>query len=279
MTATALQPATDTQPFRLAYGQLNVTSIRPSPGSQLWFARPLPRPDARLRLFCFPHAGSGAAQFHSWAGQLPPSIELYAVRLPGRENHRAQPPFHDLIAATAALHIAITPLLDQPFAFFGHSMGALLAYELTRTLRAHSHPGPVHLFVSGRRAPNLRDHEAPIHALPTDRFISEMTRRYGPSATSLLHDLELQDMFLPVLRADFEAVERYHYVAGAPLDCPITAFGGLNDARADAASLSAWRTFTRADFRLRCLPGDHFFHHTLRDLVLEEIVGAVSRAE
>ena len=236
---------------------------------QLWFARPLARPDADVRLFCIPHAGSGAAQFHSWAAALPSSIELYAVRLPGRENRRAEPPFRDVVGAAAALGEAIAPLLDRPFAFFGHSMGALIAYELARSVP------PDWLFVSGRRAPHVPDREFPIHQLPEGAFVDAMTRRYGVSATSLLHDPELRALFVPVLRADFEAVERYQYRAAPPLDCPITAFGGLTDPRADPEGLHAWRGYTTGEFDMRLFPGDHFFHQTLRDKVVAEIARAL----
>src|SRR5262245_65647364 len=118
---------------------------------QLWVARPLARPDADVRLFCIPHAGSGAAQFHSWAATLPSSIELYGVRLPGRENRRAESPFRDVVDAASALREAIAPLLDRPFAYFGHSMGALVAYALAR--RA----APGWLFVCAARAPPVPD--------------------------------------------------------------------------------------------------------------------------
>jgi medium-chain acyl-[acyl-carrier-protein] hydrolase len=133
----------------------------------------------------------------------------------------------------------------------------------------------MHLFVSGRRAPHLPERETPMHLLPDPEFVSELARRYGPASITLLADPELRALFLPVLRADFRAVETYTYVAGQPLCCPTTAFGGLDDPRANEAELDGWRAHTRATFALHRFPGDHFFHQAARRPVLAKINAAL----
>jgi medium-chain acyl-[acyl-carrier-protein] hydrolase len=239
--------------------------------TQLWITRPVPVRSPRLRLFCFPHVGSGAAQFRAWADLLPNSVEVCAVRLPGRETRMREPALTRLSDIVAATREAMLPLLDVRFAMFGHSMGALLAFEIARSLAAAGDPVPQHLIVSARRAPYLPEPEAPMHKLDEPRFVAELARRYGPQSTLLLDDPELRALFLPVLRADFEAVETYSYVPGEKLPCPITALGGLDDARATEAELSAWRTLTRSNFTLHRFAGDHFFHQALRRQVVARI--------
>jgi medium-chain acyl-[acyl-carrier-protein] hydrolase len=155
---------------------------------------------------------------------------------------------------------ALAPLLDMPFAFFGHSMGAMISFELARLLRARRALEPAHLFISGRRAPHLPPDEPPSYGLPEPEFI-EKVRELNGTPREVLEHPELMQLLLPVLRADFEMVQTYEYEPGPPLDTPVSVFGGLLDGEVSREHLEAWRGHTRGPFRLRMLPGDHFFLH------------------
>ncbi|MFN7945823.1 MAG: thioesterase domain-containing protein [Blastocatellia bacterium] len=228
---------------------------------------------AGLRLFCFPWSGAGASVYYKWASVFPPGIELCPVQLPGRESRLTEPAFQHLEPLVEAAGNALLPYLNRPFAFFGHSMGALIGFELARWLRRHQHPGPVHLLVSGHNAPQFPGDYAPIHALPEPEFIAEL-RRLNGTPDEVLNHAELRDLIVPVLRSDFSVCETYNYTAEAPLSCPISAFGGLQDVDVSRAKLEAWREQTTGAFSMRLFPGDHFYlltarHHLLRALALE----------
>jgi medium-chain acyl-[acyl-carrier-protein] hydrolase len=235
-----------------------------------WIVRPRPNANMRLRLFCFPYAGGGASLFRKWPDSLPPTVEVCAVQLPGRENRLVEPLFDDVERAVGALVGALRPYLDRPFAFFGHSMGALLAFALARELREQRLIEPAHLFVSGRRAPQTPARFEPIHHLPEADFVAEL-RRYNGTPELILRDAELRRLFLPILRMDFALAETYTYIAEAPLACPISAFGGLQDEIVNHAELEAWAEQTRAAFSLRMLEGDHFFVNSCQELLLHAI--------
>jgi medium-chain acyl-[acyl-carrier-protein] hydrolase len=224
----------------------------------VWVIRPRPNPRAGMRLFCFPYAGGNAAIYRGWAAMLPDEVELCAVQLPGRGARLREEPFRQLEPLVAALLPALQPFLDRPFALFGHSMGSLIAFELSRALRQLRRPGPLHLFVSGRFAPQIPDPDPPCYALPTPEFVQELRRLQG-TPEEVLDSPELLELVLPLLRADFELSETYRYRPGVPLACPISAFGGAEDLEVTAEGLGAWREQTRSLFRARTLPGDHFF--------------------
>jgi len=222
---------------------------------------PAPNGTARLRLLCFPHAGGSASIFGGWHRQLPAEIELSCVQLPGRDGRRGDPPLTDFDALVAALADALRWHLDVPLVFFGHSMGALIAFELARELRRRRLPGPAHLCVSAHRAPHLsplNPGERPLHRLPDDEFIAELQRRYG-TTPELAESAELAELFLPLLRADLALCETYVFRAEAPLECSISALGGSDDRRVRRPQLAAWRQHTASAFDLRLFPGDHFF--------------------
>lgn len=221
---------------------------------------PRPNPEARLRLFCFPFAGGNAALFRGWPALLPANVEVAAVQLPGRATRFREPPFQRMEPLVEALCEALLPALDRPFAFFGHSMGALVAFELTRRLRqlASARVQPALLFVSGRGAPQLPSRIPALHALPEPQFSAELRRLEGTPAAILDH-AEMMALLTPMLRADFAVCETYVYRHEPRLTCPVSAFGGLDDATVPAEDLDAWREQTDAGFRLRQLPGKHFF--------------------
>jgi medium-chain acyl-[acyl-carrier-protein] hydrolase len=229
-----------------------------------------PNTQASLRLFCFSYAGGGALSFRSWVDSLPQTIEVCAVDLPGRGTQIKLPPFTKVEPLLEAIASALIPHLDRPFAFFGHSMGGLLSFELTRLLRRKYARSPAHLFISGRPAPQRSLKKPPIHALPELSFLEELRRLQG-TPEEVLANTELMQLLLPILRADFEVLETYLYSNESPLNCPITVFGGWRDREVDRDELEAWREQTRTTFSLYMLPGDHFFIHSAQTLLLEKI--------
>lgn len=241
-----------------------------------WVSYCKPKPQARLRLYCLPYAGGSASIFRAWQESLPGDIDVCPIQYPGRENRFREHPHKDVLALVHALGQALAPSLDRPYALFGHSMGGLVGFELARWL-AGRFTGPAHLFVSGTRAPNRADPFLPIHNLPDDQFVQALRGLNGTPET-VLQNPEQMELFSPVLRADFEAVETYTYVPGAPLACPISAFGGSHDPKVSQEDLVAWEQQTRERFRWRIIPGDHFFVNTARQSVLGAIAQDLSVA-
>lgn len=226
-----------------------------------WITRPRPNPNARLRLFCFPSAGAGASMFRSWPSFLPADIEVCPVQLPGRETRLREPAIAELDPLLEALVGMLLPELDGPFALFGHSMGALIGFELARALRREHGPQPAQLLVSGFRAPHLPDRNPAIHELPEGLFVAAL-ERYGGMASEILSNHDLMQLLIPVLRADMQLCETYRYRAETPLACPITAFCGLGDTLAGSREVEAWCQQTARGFTLHVLPGGHFFIQT-----------------
>ncbi|OHB80584.1 MAG: hypothetical protein A2W31_10510 [Planctomycetes bacterium RBG_16_64_10] len=216
------------------------------------------RPAAQLRLLCFSYAGGGASVFRTWGEHLPEQVEVTAVQLPGREDRFREQPFRHLGKLVDALTPIVAEHADIPLAFFGHSMGGLIVFELTRNLRRTRGPMPKWLFISARWAPDLPDFLPPIIDLADSELVRELQDRYGGFPSAIAADPDLQALFLPIVRADLELIKSYVYRPELPLDCPISVYGGLGDAIA-RSSLAAWRAQTTAAFRLSMLPGDHFY--------------------
>jgi medium-chain acyl-[acyl-carrier-protein] hydrolase len=239
-----------------------------APGA--WSVCVRPNPRAQLRLFCFPYAGGSASFFRTWAEGLPPSVEVHAIELPGRGTRRNEPPFTQLSLLAVALGRVLRPLMDRPFAFFGHSVGSVVAYELARLLRREGRQEPLHLFASAHRAPHLPDPHPPLSHLPRAQLIEELKRLNGTPREALAHD-ELMELVLPYLRADFGMDETYTYTEEPPLGCPLTTLGSLEDPRASRPEMEAWRRHTSARFRFRLFPGDHFYLQAARPQVLASL--------
>jgi len=244
-----------------------------------WVSRPRPNADAALRLFCFPYAGGRAAIYRSWPDFLPASVEVCAIEPPGHGARLREPPVARLDSLVERLAAAAEPYLDRPFAFFGHSLGALVAFELTRHLRRLGRPMPVHLFVSGGAPPHLgvRASVRRLHDLPEDELV-RMLRLFNGTPREVLEHAELMQIMLPVLRADFALGETHSYVPEPPLGCPIAAFGGTGDGYVNRRRLESWRDLTTGAFSLWMVPGDHFFIHT-NQLLLLTILGRELRTE
>ncbi len=237
--------------------------------SNPWIKYPRPNPRARLRLFCFPYAGGGASVFHNWPKALPPEVEVCSIQLPGRENRLQEPPLTCVSELIPLLEQAIRPVLDKPFAFFGHSLGTLISFELARRLHPRYHLN--RLFIAGYRAPQSPYPHPLLHQLSDQDFVKELQHRYQGIPKTVLQHAELIKLLLPVMRADLTMVETYTYTAGEALDCPISAFGGLQDREATRSQLAAWGEQTCRSFSLEMFPGDHFFLNSASTPLLRTI--------
>lgn len=236
-----------------------------------WLLRQKSDPNACLRLYCFPSAGMGASMYRTWAPEMPVGVEMYGVQPPGREGRLRDPAFTRMADLVDAATDALWSGLDRPFALFGHSLGALVAFEVARRLWRRGGPQPWHVIASGRRAPHLALRHPPMAHLDDTAFVAEVRRRYDGIPEEVLQHPDLMALLLPTLRADITAFEGYAYEPGEPLGCPITAYGGDDDFEARCDEVTAWRQHTRAGFRHRIFPGKHFFVQSARALVLRDL--------
>lgn len=241
-----------------------------------WITVPKANPQADLRLFCFPYAGGSSTIFRTWLDKLPANIEICPIELPGRGSKIKLAPLNRLEPIVKELALQIQSYLDKPFAFFGHSIGGILSFELTRLLSKNYGISPVNLFISAHRAPQIPDSEPPIHALPEADFIAKL-RNYNFTPNAVLEHQELMQLILPMLRADFAVGETYTYDHAPPLECPISVFGGLQDHQVTIEELEGWREQTNSYFLLNMLPGDHFFINYSHSLLLEQISEILKR--
>jgi medium-chain acyl-[acyl-carrier-protein] hydrolase len=223
-----------------------------------WFDKTFVNEKSVARMFCFPHAGGSSHSFYGWNQKFPPDIELCPIQLPGRGKRITEQPSREMDYLAISIGDAMIPLLDKPFMFFGHSMGCLLAFEVARYLRSRHGRQPAHLFVSGRGAPDIGLRRTTMHDLPDDEFIRRLHDFNGTPA-ELLQNPEITQLFIPVLRADFEIAEKYRFKDGEPLECQITAFGGHGDIGVKHEDLKAWANHTKGQFSVHMFPGDHFF--------------------
>ncbi|WBS03483.1 alpha/beta fold hydrolase [Pseudoduganella sp. SL102] len=204
-----------------------------------WFTHfSRPAPHAGARLLCLPSSGGGSTLYRPWLGGLE-DVELQAALLPGRERRMLEAPVQTMAAMVDGLVPAVTALADRPYFLFGHSMGALIAFELTRALVARAVPLPRRLFVSAFRAPDMPNPKRDLHALPDDEFIDAL-RDYGGTPEAVLRHRETMDAMLPMLRADFRMHETYRYHAARPLPVPITALAGRADDAVPASQMAGW---------------------------------------
>ena len=227
-----------------------------------WLRRYHPAPEAPMRLVYFPHAGGAANSSFQLSAALPPVAEVVSVQYPGRHDRFGEPCIDSLSALADEIPQWLDALDDKPMAFFGHSMGSILAYEVTRRLQAEdpspaAGPTPTHLFVSGRRAPTIFREER-VHLRDDDGLVDDLRALQGTD-DSVFDDPEVMRLVLPAVRADYRAVETYAYEPGPLLTCPMTAVIGDSDPRVDRAEAEAWRQQTTGEFSLRVFPGGHFY--------------------
>jgi medium-chain acyl-[acyl-carrier-protein] hydrolase len=258
-------------------GLMRAPRLAPLTTSGGWGVRWVPSDCPRVRLFCVPHAGGGASVFRRWAQELAPEIEVVAVRLPGRESRFGQPAMRHVDDVVPALVRDLEPLVDRPVAWFGHSMGGVIAFEACRLLRRLGLGGELRrLVVAAARAPHLPRRDRPVHQASTPDFL-ERLRQLGGVQQELMQDGAAMALLLPTLRADFALAETYCCRPEPPLDCPISSYGGTADAFAVEEDVVAWAVHSRSPGRIRMLPGGHFFPHEgpvrLAPLVAADLLG------
>ncbi len=228
-----------------------------------------------IQLFCFPYAGASAAVYARWKRRLPDWIELSPVELPGRGRRMAEPLCTTLPELLAAVAQQVQPRLGQPYALFGHSLGALLAFELALQLSRQQAPPPLQVFASGAHAPSRRDTER-FARLHTDAELREELTRLQGTPACVLENAELMALTLPILRADFQVAGGHCCQAGACIRAPLHVLAGTEDSTTPE-TLNAWREHTRGEFLLSMLPGGHFFLQSREAELLQLVERTLSR--
>lgn len=243
--------------------------------NSVWIRRFHPTPDPSPRLVCFPHAGGAATYFFPVSRSLAPDIEVLAVQYPGRQDRRTEQPLDSIADLADIITEQLQGWLNRPLAFFGHSMGATLAFEVARRLERQGHH-PIALFASGRRAPSQTRDEH-YHTLPDDQLLAEIRSLSGTDA-GLLNDDEIIRMILPAVRADYRAAETYRYPPGTDLSCPVHALTGDADPKVTVEETVAWQEHTSAACQLHVYPGAHFYLNDHVSEVLAVISNQLLRA-
>jgi surfactin synthase thioesterase subunit len=229
---------------------------------------------AGVRLYCFPHAGGAASAYVPLSRRLSPDVEVLAVQYPGRQDRRLEPPVTAITELADHIAWQLRPAASAgPYALFGHSMGALLAYETARRLRQWSAPGPVRLFLSGRGAPTRQP--SAHDQVTDDTGLRAAIRRLGATDTRMLDDPELAAMVMPALRADYQALASYVWRPGPPLDHPLTVLVGDRDPVVTTEEARAWCSRFTGDFDFRVLPGGHFYLDQKTDEVARVVTAAL----
>lgn len=236
--------------------------------TELWFNTFKPNPQAKLRLFCFPYAGGGSSAFVEWPAHLGRDIEVIGVQPPGRGNRFMETPIASLRRMVSELAESIAPLLGKPFAFFGHSNGALICFELARTLASRGLTGALrHIFISGNPAPQIRKFETVLHVLD-DTQLREKLRELRGTPEEILQNADLLELLLPLLRADFAVAETHRFERGPLLASDLTLLGGRQDHAISREDLLAWAELFLGTVDTHMFDGGHFFIHEQRADVL-----------
>ncbi|MCP3822752.1 alpha/beta fold hydrolase [Streptomyces sp. A3M-1-3] len=222
-----------------------------------WFRRFGPAPHGDVQLFCFPHAGGAASTYVQLSRRLAPAVDVLAVQYPGRQDRRLEPAIEDIPRLADLITAEILPHTARPYAFFGHSMGAVLAYETARRVQARSAPGPLRTFLSGRSAPDPRPN--PHDVMADDTAILAAIRRLGGTGAAVLQDPELVAMIMPALRSDYRALASYAWQPGAPVDTPLTVLVGDADPVVPIEETTGWREHFAGEVELNVFPGGHFY--------------------
>ncbi|MBN2419957.1 MAG: thioesterase [Deltaproteobacteria bacterium] len=246
--------------------------------STKWITCPKKQPDAKMRLFCFPYAGGGTSVFYNWPHNITTDIEVCMIKMAGREVRFNEPPYRRIPKLVEDLAPAILPFLDKPFLFFGHSLGAHISFYLTHHLRRYNLPCPMHMFISGARAPHLTE-PAPdaLHYRMEDKKFIDKLIKLGGMSDEVLRDKEILNIVLPILRADIELLNTMEYTDEEPLSCGITVFCGEFDKRVSREDAEAWSRHTNHDFRLTMIAGKHLFINTHQAQIIELINQEVAK--
>jgi medium-chain acyl-[acyl-carrier-protein] hydrolase len=241
-----------------------------------WLVVHHPIRSPRLRLFCIPYAGAGAGIYRNWTPHLPPGVELLAIQLPARGARFGEPVVTALDELVRQIHAAIAPELSCPCVFFGHSIGALIAFELARSLQRTRSEQLQHLIISGRRAPHLPRLGPSIHDLPRPEFIA-LLQAYGGTPPQIMQDADLLTAVIPALRMDFGLSDRYRFRHEAKLRCNLTLLGGTSDSLVSTADLYPWSWHVDGTTSTHLLDAGHFFIHTRANDVIDVVVTVLER--
>jgi surfactin synthase thioesterase subunit len=241
--------------------------IQPSVNDdKTWCRRYRPSKAAAQRLVCFPHAGGSATFFLPVSAALSPEVDVVAIQYPGRQDRRSERPINNVETLADQLHEVLRGQADVPVTFFGHSMGAIVAFEVVRRLEADGH-SPVRLFASGRRGPSTYRDEK-VHLRDDAGIIAEV-RRLNGTASSVLGDDEMMRAALPALRADYGAVETYECSPDTSVMCPITVLVGDSDPKTTIDEANVWAGHTSGSFDIQVFAGGHFFLTERADEVMK----------
>ncbi|MYT29250.1 alpha/beta fold hydrolase [Streptomyces sp. SID8354] len=241
----------------------------------MWLRRFRPVPHPRVRLVCLPHAGGSASFYRLWADALPWDVELVAVQYPGRMDRLREPCIEEAGKMADLLCEELRLLSGRPLVLFGHSLGALLAYEVARRLDRPGTPAPAQLVLSGRAAPGTRP-PTTVHLGDDEELWAEL-RRLGGTSDEVSAQPELRSLVLPALRSDYRLAETYRHVPGPPLSCPVTVCVGERDTEVSREQAAAWSRYTRGGCEVAVFPGGHFYLNPERDRLLELLSGALAR--
>jgi len=240
--------------------------VNQAPKLSEWFYVQKPKADAVLRLFCFPYAGGGASIFRNWFQYLPDEVEVIAIRPPGRENRFNEAPISSLPTLVELLYTNILPLLDKPFIFLGHSNGALTCFELARLLETRQGPTPDKVILSAKCPPHIPSPSKSISHLSDAEFIAELQNING-TPEEILQNVEVMEVLLPLLRADFALSENFVHKNNTPLKSETILFHGMKD-RFSKEEISSWQDLLVKPFRLFEFSDGHFFIDSQRQQFL-----------
>ncbi|MEU6606481.1 alpha/beta fold hydrolase [Streptomyces shenzhenensis] len=250
-------------------------ATRAARADSLWIRRWSDGAASRLTLICLPHAGGSATFYRPWAALMPPEVELLAIQYPGREDRLEEPETDGMSELVTAVADAVAPLLDRPYALFGHSMGSAVAWELAHELDRRGAPGPRRLFASGRAAPGTAV-TGQLHRQSDDVLSAELGR-LGGTSREILGDPGLRAMILGTVRHDYRIIETYRPDPRPPLACPIHVLTGSADPELGEERCrdraGGWADLTTARTEVRFFPGGHFYLTPQR----REVVATVLR--
>jgi surfactin synthase thioesterase subunit len=245
----------------------------------VWIRRFHGGPDRLATLICFPHAGGSASYFSPLSDMLKSRLQVLAVQYPGRQDRLHERRLSTIDEFVDGAFTALEPVMKQPIALFGHSMGAMIAFEVTTRMKRRLDAAPVTLFVSGRRAPSRYREEENVYLRDDKGLIAELK---GLSGTDMrvLDDPDVLSMVLPSMRSDYTAVETYRYQPGPKLDCPIVGLVGDEDPKADLDEVQAWQDHTSGRFQLHRFSGGHFYladhRRTVADIIFRQLMGSTT---
>jgi medium-chain acyl-[acyl-carrier-protein] hydrolase len=235
-----------------------------------WFVIPKPNLTADLKLICFPYAGGSSSTYFPWIKWLPDNVELIIIQAPGRGARIDESAYSDMQTLIKNLIEFIPHILNKPYVFFGHSLGSRIAFELMNQLSILNYAIPHHFIASGSKGPHHISTKEPTYNLPHDKFIDELKLLNG-TPQAVLENKELMELFLPLLKADFEIADKYYYQGNTRFNCPISVLGGEEDVEISLSDLCSWGIFFKNDADIHILPGNHFFIDNNSELVQQKV--------